>query len=157
MFIRYIFHHLFLPLFLSVFIFDCIYSCHQICCFLWDPSFSCCYTASATDLRELFLLSRVFYLTLLSTIAQHRECYRFERTFLISGVFYLTLLPNILHNLFLSKLPWEPIVPPWRLHGLPLGFETQTRLICLFESHSVKQKVLVGRLYLTLYQPLPGF
>ena len=47
--------------------------------------FLCCCTASATDLGELFLLS---------------------------GVFYLTLLPIIWHNLHLSRLPWELVVLP---------------------------------------------
>ena len=43
-------------------------------------------TASATDLRELFLLP---------------------------GVFYLTFFPDIwLLNMLLSRLPWEPAFPP---------------------------------------------
>ena len=44
--------------------------------------------------------------------------------------------------------------------GLPLNLKTQTRSICLFESHNVQEKVLVCnvlRPYWTLYQPLPGF
>ena len=48
-------------------------------CFLSGTSFLCCCTANATDLRELFLLS---------------------------GVLYLTLRPEIWHNLLLSRLPW---------------------------------------------------
>ena len=51
-------------------------------------------------------------------------------------------------SLHLSRLPWEPAVLPWRLQDLRLSFETQTQPICLFESHSVKQKVLVDRFYL---------
>ena len=81
------------------------------------------FTASATDLRERFSLSRVFY---------------------------LTLLPDLWHNLLLSRVPWEPTVLPWRLQGHPLMFETQIWPICLFESHSVQQKVLVGRFYLKI-------
>ena len=50
------------------------------------------FTASATDLRERFLLS---------------------------DFFYLTLLPDIWHNLLLSRLPWEPAVLPWRFAGPP--------------------------------------
>ena len=45
-----------------------------------------------------------------------------ESFFQLSGVFYLTLFPDIGNNLLLS--------------------------ICLFESHSVQQKVLVDRFYL---------
>ena len=95
------------------------------------------FTASATDLRERFLLS---------------------------GVFHLTLLPDIWHNLLLSRLPWKLAVLPWRLQGLPLRFKTQSQSICLFESHSVQQKVLVGRFYsrvtagwLVENLPLTGF
>ena len=38
------------------------------------------------------------------------------------------------HNLLLSRLPWEPAVIPWKLQGFILILETQTRLICLFDS-----------------------
>ena len=79
--------------------------------FLLGASFLCWCTAGATDLRELFLLS---------------------------AVFYLTLVPDIWYNLLLSRFTWEPAVLPWRLQGLRLRFETQTQPICLFESHSVQ-------------------
>ena len=107
--------------------------------FLLHTSFLCCCTASATDLREHLLPSGVFYLTLLPHI-----CYSIggatdlRELFLFSGVFYLTLLCNIWHNLLLSRLPWEPAVLPWRLQGLLLRLETQTRSICWFISHSVQ-------------------
>ena len=97
-----------------------------------------CFHASPFSGVSMFHLSRIFVLLYL-------ECYGFERAFLLPGIFYLTLIPDIWHNLLLSKLPWEPAVLPWRLQGLPLRFETQTRQICLFESHGVQQKVLVGR------------
>ena len=76
--------------FISQIIFTIVF--HQLplpwlffCTFLFfGTSFLCCCTASAMDLRgELFL---------------------------VSNVFYLTLLPNILHNLLSSRLPWEPAV-----------------------------------------------
>ena len=54
-----------LLLFSDVFIVDCICWLH---CLLHFTSPLWCYTASATDLRELFLLSGVFYLTLLHDI-----------------------------------------------------------------------------------------
>ena len=76
---------------------------------LYGP-FCYSFTASATDLRERFSLS---------------------------GVFYLTLLPNIWHNLLLWKFPWELAFFPWRLQGHLLRFKTQTRPICLFKSQSV--------------------
>ena len=116
-------------------------------------------TASATDLRELFLLSGVFCHTLLLHICHsNASATYFKRLFLLSGVFYLTLLPNIWHNLLLSRHPKELAVLPWRLQGLPPKSKTQTRSICLFESHSVEQKVVsiyVLSPYGTLYQSLP--
>ena len=73
--------------------------------------FLCCCTANATDLRELFLFSGVFYLTLLSHICHSTgSATDLREFFLLSGVFYLTVLPDIWHNLFLSMLPWEPAV-----------------------------------------------
>ena len=54
---------------------------------------------------------------------------------------------KIWHNLLSSMLPWEAAVVLWRLQSFPLMFETQTRHICLFESHSLQQKALVGRFY----------
>ena len=85
----------------------------------------CCCTASPTDLREHLLLP---------------------------GVFTLHSFPPFGTTCFFSRIPWEPAVLPWSLQDLSLMFETQTRSICLFESHSVHQK-----LYGTLYQPLPDF
>ena len=67
-------------------------------CFFYSQKFFILYsfpiwhsTTSATDFRELFLLS---------------------------GFFHLTFLPNICENLLWSRLPWEPTVLPRRLQGL---------------------------------------
>ena len=57
-------HFSFLEIFLGVFIVDCICSLH---CFF---AVVAVVTTSATDLRERFLLSGVFYLTLLSCFYQ---------------------------------------------------------------------------------------
>ena len=38
------------------------------------------------------------------------------------------------YSLLLSRLPWEPAVISWKLQGFILILETQTRLICLFDS-----------------------
>ena len=123
--------------FLGVFIVfvDCIFSCHQLS-LLWMlfwPFFiryfllcyyGCC-TLSATDLREFFLLSGVFYLTRLPHICHNTaSATDLRELFLLSDVFYLTLLPNIWHNLLLSRLLWKPAVLPWRLQGLPPRFKT---------------------------------
>ena len=92
-------------------------------CFLPVSSFLCCCTVSVTDWRELILLS---------------------------GILYLTLLPNIWHHLLWSRLPQEPALLPWRLQDLPLRFKTQAQPISLSESHSVQQKVVLGRFYLDI-------
>ena len=99
-------------------------------CFL--RLFSCC-TASATNFRELFILSIVFY---------------------------FTLLLGICHNLLLSRLGSSS---PWRLQGLVLRLETQTRpaaSVCLNHTMFSKRQNSLGYLYVlcyngTLYQPLP--
>ena len=100
-------------------------------------------SSSQSDSRHFhFNLSGPFCYSFTASATDLREC------FLLSGVFHFTVFPDICHNLLLLRLPWEPTILPWRLQDLPLRFETQTRLICLFESHSVQQKVLVGRFYL---------
>ena len=40
---------------------------------------------------------------------------------------------HFLHNLLLSRLPWEPAVFPWNLQGFILILETQTQPIWLFD------------------------
>ena len=47
-----------------------------------------------------------------------------------------------------SRVPCEPAVLPWSCRASQLWFEIQVRPICLFESHSVQQKLLLGRFYL---------
>ena len=75
---------------------------------LSGTSFLRCCTASATNLRELFLLSIVFY---------------------------LTLLPNIRYNLlFYQAFPWADSYT-WKV---VVGSPTETQSICLFKSHSVQ-------------------
>ena len=88
--------------------------------FLSGTLFLCCSTGSATDLRELCLLS----------------------------------LPYSSSRYLAQKASWKQQGLPWRLHGLPHRFKTQTRPIYLFESHSIQQKVLVGRFYLCINKAL---
>ena len=110
-------------------------------CFLFSP-FSCfifhrfrvflsCYTASATDLRKLFLLSGVFYLTFLSHICHSTaSATDLRELFLFSDVFYLTLLPDICTTCFYQGFSGSR---QFVLEGCRAShFETQTRPICLF-------------------------
>ena len=108
-------------------------------CFIFVLLYSKSYRFERT-----FLLSGVFYLTLLPTFSTVLQVLGFKRALIIVRVFfYLTQLPDIWHNLLLSRLPWELAVLPWRLQGLPLRFQTLILPICLFEPHSAKQKVLL--------------
>ena len=147
-------------------LFSGVFICRR--CFYFLP-FSSVFICRFAQLFHLSPFSGVFVLL-------YRECYRFEcfcvavpRVLQVWESFF-TLRSFLPYNPFrhlaqpiLSRLPWEMTVLPWRLLGLPLKFKTQTRPIFLFESHSVQQKVLVGRFYLcvkpygTLYQSLPGF
>ena len=91
-------------------------------CFLSVTSFLCCCTTNATDLRELFLLS---------------------------GVLYLTLRPEIWHNLLLSRLPWGrqfSLQVCRAFHWCSKHRPGPT--VCL--SHTVQQTVFVARFYLCI-------
>ena len=93
--------------------------------------------------RDFFLSGTLFLLAVVASATDLRE------PFLNSGVFYLTLLPDFGTTYFYQSLP-GPAVLLRRLQGLPLKFETLSRPIFLFEPHSVQQKVLVGRFYLCI-------
>ena len=78
----------------------------------------------------------------------YRQCYGFERAFFTFRVFLpYTLFQNLAQSVFI-KASLRVAVQLWRLQGFPLRFEKQTLLIYLFESHSVRQKVLLGMFYL---------
>ena len=79
--------------------------------FLLGTLFLCCCTARAKDLGELFLLSGVFYLTLLPRICHSTSSATdLREIFLLLGISYLTVLPEIWDNLLLLRLSWEPAV-----------------------------------------------
>ena len=81
-------------------------------------------------------------------LSRHMFC-GFERAFLIFRRFFSLLsFPKFGRTCFYQD--FQPTVLIWRLRGHPLRFEIQTRSVCLFESHSVQQKVLVGRFYLCI-------
>ena len=130
---------LFLQLFSGVFIFDCIWSLHFTVC--WVLHFWVVVVVVPRVLRiwESIFYSQVFFY-LFYTPSQH-----------------LAQPPFIKSSLELAA-------QPWRLQSLPLRFETQTQCIYFFESHSVQQKVLVGKFYSYAWvsswntnQPLTGF
>ena len=96
---------------------------------------------------ESFFHSQVFS-TLYSfpTFATVPQVLRIWNSFVYSQVFF------ILHSFptfgTICFYPWEPAALPWRLQGLPVRVETQTRSICLFKSHRLQPKLLVIRFYL---------
>ena len=103
----------------------------------------CCffirYFAVATDLREVFLLSDVFYVILLLLFATVSQ---------VLQIWENSLYPLTFFNLHsLRRFGTNCFYQPWRLQGLPLRFETQTQPISLSEPHIVQQKVLLGRFY----------
>ena len=121
------------------------------CSFVKYFILSCC-TASATDLRELFLLSGIFYLTFFPHICHSTtSAMDFRELFLPSGIFYLTLLPNMWHNNFYWAFSgsWQFFLEGCRTSQLGLKHRPGVFFVFLFESHSFQQKVLlVGRFYL---------
>ena len=77
-----------------------------------------------------------------------RACYGFEKEiFILKRVLPYSLSPHLAQHAFI-KASLGPSSSSLKASDLPLNFETQTRPICLFESHSVQLKVLVGRFYL---------
>ena len=114
---------------------------HPDCFFpaiLLGTSFLCYCNVSATDLKEHFLFSGVFYLTLLPHICHSIASATDLRKFILSsGVFYLK--PSFpTPGIKASRLPWESAVLPLMLQCIPLTFETQTRPIYL--NHTVFSK-----------------
>ena len=96
----------------------------------------------------IFHLSRVF------SVFIFLGCFHFPPfsgvfIFHLSQVFHFSPFSGVFAFLYCACYGFErALFLPWWLQGLSLRFETQTRSICLFESHSVQQKVSVGRFYL---------
>ena len=114
------FYHCFLRCFYFTTDFDYFFGWFDLINIL--SSFLYCLATCSADLREHFWFSGVF--------------------------FYLLSFPKFGRTCFYQD--FQPTVLIWRLRGHPLRFEIQTRSVCLFESHSVQQKVLVGRFYLCI-------
>ena len=76
---------------------------------------------SQSDLRHFHFQPFRYLLTTTATVLSERFL-----PYAPSPTFWL--------HLRLSRPPWEPAVLPWSLQGFILIFDTQTQLICLFES-----------------------
>ena len=121
--------------------------------FLSGTLFLCCCTTSAMDLKEFFLSSGFFYLTHLPHICHSTtSATDLREIFLPSDLFYLKLLLDIWCNGMFHQPAFkgslEQAVLPWSCRAFQPWFETQTRPISLFESHSVQQNIFLGRFYL---------
>ena len=134
----------------------------------------CCCTASATDLRDLFLLAGVFCLILLPTFAKVPQVlWIWENFFYPETFFNLHSFPTFGTTCFYHGFPgsrhffhegcrashWgskHRSSPYLCLNHIMLSkkyylvgsiFVLQTQPISLSEPHNVKQKVLLGRFY----------
>ena len=115
---------------------------------LLGTSFLCYCNASATDLKEHFLFSEVFYPTLLPHICHNIASATDLRKFILSSrVFTLNLLFQHLAQPAFIKAPLGVGSSSFNVAGHPTDV-WNTDSPDLFESHSVQQKVLAGRFYL---------
>ena len=134
---------------LGGFIVDYIYSLHHCFFRLF------CFTTSFTIVFRVFSFLEIslpwlFFVRYFVFALLYAGATDLRELFSLFGVFYLTLLPGVWHKLLLSRLPWEKLFSLEGCWVIYCWFETQTRRICLFESHIVQQKVLVGRFYLCI-------
>ena len=92
--------------------------------------------------------SIIIIIIIINVLQFYCEYYGFERAFFTLWRF-LPYPPSrhLTRPAFIKAFLGAPVLP-WRLQGLPLMLKTQTRSVCLFESQSVHQKVLIGRFYL---------
>ena len=119
------FHHWLLLLFSGVFIFDYLWSLHH--CF-----FRCFYFI--TDFIIVFQVFSfhklsspgLFFVRYFVFVFFYHECYGSERAFFTLRCFLSCTLSRHLTQTAFIEASLGPTVPPWRLWGLPLSFETQT-------------------------------
>ena len=135
---------LFYYCFRVIFIVDCI--CSIYCffnCFYFTTEFTIVFRGLSFQLS----LPWPFFVRYFVFLLLYHEFYGSERA-LFTLWHFLPSIPsrNLAPPAFI-KAYLGPAVLPWRLQGVPLRFQTHTRPICLFESHSVQQKVIVGRFY----------
>ena len=95
----------------------------------------------------------MFYVALLPHICHNiASAMDFIQIFLSSGILYLTLLLDIWNNVMLHQPAFKGSLgagsSSLKLQAFQMWFKIQTRSTCLFESHSVHQKVLLWRFYL---------
>ena len=137
---------------------DCLFAA-----FLSGNSLLRCCTASATDLRGVFLLIGDFYLTLLSHLPQYRECYGFERAFFAPKRFlpYTPPSRHLAQPAFI-KASLRTGCSSLKTAGSPTEKYRPDPSFCLNHTVFSKSYYSVGSIYVlrpyrALYQPLPGF
>ena len=117
--------------------------------------FRCLYfTTDFTIVFQVFSFHQLsllwlFFVRYFIFVLLYRECYGFEKAFSTPRRFLLYTPSHLAQHAF-TKVSLGPAVLPLRLQGFPLRYETQSQPICLSESHSLQQKVLVGRFYLCI-------
>ena len=148
--LRVFHHHRFSLLFSGVFIADCICSLHHCFfrCFYFTTDFTIVF--SSVFILPTFFTVTVFLSVTSFCVAVLRVLRIWESFFLFSGLFYLILFPDIWHNLlFYQGFRRAGSSALKVVAGPPTDFRN-TDPAHLFESHSVQQKVLVGRFYLCI-------
>ena len=138
---------------------DCFFAA-----FLSGTSFLCCCTASATDLRDLFLLSGVFCLILLPTFAKVPQVLRIWENFFYPETFFnLHSFPTFGTTCFYHGFPGSRHFFHEGCRASHWGSKHRpSPYLCLNHILFSKKYYLVGsifvlRSYRTLYLPLPGF
>ena len=115
------------------------------CIFFRSPTFF------AAFCQVHFFMSPTFFATFCQVLrfcVVVRACYGFEKEiFILKRVLPYSPSRHLAQPAFI-KASLGASSSSLKVSDLPLSFETQTRPICLFESHSVQLKVLVGRFYL---------
>ena len=148
------FHHWFLLLCLVVCIVDCIFHFTNPRVF-HHCFFRCFYfTTDFTIVFRVFVSPTFFTVTVFCQVC----CFgvvalrvlRTWESFLYSQTFFtLHSFPTFGTTCFYQDFPGASR-SALKVARPPLMFEIQIQLICLFKSHSVQQKVVVGRLYLCI-------
>ena len=88
------------------------------------------------------LFARYFVFVLLPRVLRICKSVFWSQAFFTLHPFWQLTQPSFI------KVSLGPAVQLWMLQGFPLRFKTQTWPICLFESHSVWQMLLLDRFYL---------
>ena len=144
-----VFHHCFFRCFISTLIFTIVFGCFHCWLYLFTSwlfiqvfsfYYWFYYYFLSVSVSPTFFTETAFWQVLCFCVVAPRVL-RIWNAFFFNLRCFLpyTLSQHLAQPAFITT-SLGPVVQPWRLHSLPLRFETQIRPICLFESHNVQQK-----------------